>query len=103
MIEMICPKCGKLFIPAPLHRFRDEGRVYCSWTCYNHRDQKTYTLRGRKPQRVAMCDRTGTEIQEFQSALKASELTGYDYKGIQFACNSSTTFRGYLWKYKEKI
>ena len=102
MIEMICPKCKKLFIPAPLHRYRDEKGFYCSWTCYNHRDQKN-TLRGKKPQKVIMCDRTGAEIQVFQSALKASEITGYDYKSIQYACQNSTTHHGYLWRYKNDL
>lgn len=102
MTEVKCQKCGKMFIPAPLHRFRDEKGFYCSWTCYNHRVQKQAQPVGKKPQQVAMCDRNGEEIQVFQSALKASEQTGYDYKSIQFACHQSTAFRGYYWKYKEK-
>ena len=38
-----CRKCGKIFIPAPMHRYRDgheQGRWYCTWTCYNHRNDK---------------------------------------------------------------
>lgn len=37
-----CPKCGKRFISAPYHVFKEDGKYYCSWTCFNHRkDKKT--------------------------------------------------------------
>lgn len=32
-----CKKCGKQFAPAPQHVYKDEGRYYCTWTCFNHR------------------------------------------------------------------
>ena len=32
-----CKKCGREFVPAPLHRFKVGGKYYCKWTCYNHR------------------------------------------------------------------
>ena len=40
--EAICPRCGKIFCPAPYHRFKDvtNHRYYCSWTCFNHRKDK---------------------------------------------------------------
>ena len=37
---VICAKCGREFIPAPLHIFKAGGKYYCKWTCYNHRDDK---------------------------------------------------------------
>lgn len=36
--EKTCAKCGKVFIPAPFHRFYINYKWYCSWTCYNHRN-----------------------------------------------------------------
>lgn len=102
MIEMYCRKCNKLFVPAPLHRYRDDHGFYCSWTCYNHRNQNN-RLRGKKPQKVVMCDRNGNEIQTFQSALKAAERTGYEYQSIQNACKNSTPYRGYLWRYENDL
>jgi hypothetical protein len=45
---VVCSKCGREFIPAPMHRFVEE-RVsrkttrkhwYCKWSCYNHRDDE---------------------------------------------------------------
>ena len=35
--EKRCKKCGKIFIPAPMHIYKDRGKYYCSWTCYLHR------------------------------------------------------------------
>jgi uncharacterized OB-fold protein len=40
IVEMKCPKCGKIFVPAPYHAYKDGGKLYCSWTCYNHRNDK---------------------------------------------------------------
>lgn len=34
MKEMKCPECGKNFIPAPLHIYKMNGEVYCSYTCW---------------------------------------------------------------------
>lgn len=40
--EKKCAKCGKSFIVAIEHRYRQGRKFYCSWTCYNHRhDDKT--------------------------------------------------------------
>ena len=38
--EKKCKKCGKKFIPAIYHIFREGTKFYCSWTCYNHRHDK---------------------------------------------------------------
>ena len=38
--EKPCKKCGKIFIPAPLHVYKDRSKYYCSWTCYLHRKDK---------------------------------------------------------------
>lgn len=40
--EAKCAKCGKVFIPAIYHRFKEGNKYYCTWTCYNHRyDEET--------------------------------------------------------------
>ena len=36
--ELRCCKCGKNFIPAPMHIYHKGRKYYCSWTCYLHRD-----------------------------------------------------------------
>lgn len=37
----VCKKCGQTFIPAPMHIFKEHGKYYCKWTCYDHRHDKT--------------------------------------------------------------
>ena len=41
--EKKCAKCGKRFIVAIEHRYREGAKFYCSWTCYNHRHDKETT------------------------------------------------------------
>lgn len=36
--EQKCAKCGKEFISAPYHIYKKGDKWYCSWTCYNHRN-----------------------------------------------------------------
>lgn len=43
--EKKCRKCGKKFIPAPLHRYKDKSKYYCSWTCYLHRNDKEVKMK----------------------------------------------------------
>ena len=38
--EKRCKKCGKYFIAAPLHIYKEYGKYYCSWTCYLHRKDR---------------------------------------------------------------
>lgn len=38
--EKKCAKCGKLFISAPQHIYREKSKWFCSWTCYNHRNNE---------------------------------------------------------------
>ena len=41
--DMPCRRCGKRFIPAPLHIYKDKhNHYYCSWTCYLHSDDKEW-------------------------------------------------------------
>lgn len=41
IVEAKCAKCGKTFCPAPYHVYKDGRKLYCSWTCFNHRKDKT--------------------------------------------------------------
>ena len=38
--EKKCKKCGKTFFAGAEHRYKVWGTYYCSWTCYNHRNDK---------------------------------------------------------------
>ena len=49
--DVKCPICGKNFIPAPLHVYRDRrnSKRVCSWTCVC------------KSERLKMANQKGTE------------------------------------------
>lgn len=53
----ICAKCGREFIPAPQHVFKKNGRYYCKWTCYNHRNDKP-------KERIAYEDKQNTPAEK---------------------------------------
>ena len=38
--EKKCNKCGKYFIAAPEHIYKEHSKYYCSWTCYLHRKDR---------------------------------------------------------------
>ena len=98
--EVLCRKCGKNFVPAPLHIYRDEKGTYCSWTCYNHRND------GKKPtkfKKVEQCSTDGTLIRIFTSATDAAEFTGLCIKKIQRACREKSVYSGFLWRYKNDL
>lgn len=40
LTEKKCAKCGKTFIAAPYHVYKTNRKWYCSWTCYNHRNDE---------------------------------------------------------------
>lgn len=91
MVEKICPCCGKVFIPAPLHVYKDK----CSWTCYN---RKKTTDRSRA---IEQYTKSGEIKQTFVSAKKAAETINGSAEGIRIACRKCTFYKGYLWRYKK--
>lgn len=96
-METNCPKCGKTFITAPYHVFRDEKGFYCSWTCYNHRGDKIVK---RKYKTVEQYSEDGGLIRVFTSATDAAEYTGFSTNCIRNACKNGNLYNGFRWKYK---
>ena len=43
--EIKCSRCGKVFVPAPQHMYRYDGKWLCRYTCY---DQHLDEVEGRK-------------------------------------------------------
>ena len=99
LTEIKCSKCGKIFVPAPEHVYKDmyrnKKRIYCSWHCYNHRNDK----QPRKKWKAASED--GTVIKTFTSATDAAEQTGFCVKKIRMACRDQKPYMGFIWKYTE--
>ena len=46
--EKKCKKCGKKFIPAPQHIYKENSKYFCSWTCYLHRNDKEAVKRDQR-------------------------------------------------------
>ena len=55
LVERKCPVCGKIFVPAPFHVYKDGVMWFCKWTClceyrrnmeaYKEKRQKTLNHR----------------------------------------------------------
>lgn len=100
--ERKCSLCGKLFIPAPSHRYRDKnkGTIFCSWHCFNHRnDNKPSTT----IKAVEKCLRSGEIVEIYVSARVAAEQNNTDALYIREACRSGRVFKGYIWRYKNDL
>lgn len=85
--EKICPKCGKHFIPAVENVFKTRKGDYCSWTCFNHRDDKPV----RSFKNVAFYGTTTYAKAEyiFKTLIQAMAeldipLVKCSYKGLRF-------------------
>ena len=104
MKEAYCPRCGKYHIATPQHIYRDEKGLYCSWTCYLHKDdRKKKSSKNNKNKSVELLSQSGTLLKEFSSATDAAKETGFDCKCIQLACRDQSVYRGYLWRYKNDL
>ena len=93
----ICKKCGKHFIPAPYHAYQVNNDLYCSWTCYNHRNDGK---RKRNLKTVGQYTADGELIKVFPSAKEAAEALDCSYHTITCACRKGIQALGFLWKYE---
>lgn len=48
MREYNCPICGRHFVRAPKHLYKDGKRCFCSWTCYLHKDDEANSRNGER-------------------------------------------------------
>lgn len=100
MLETKCVRCGKNFIAAPLHIYKDDKGLYCSWTCYNHRRDVAKQPR-KKFKPVEQYSSDGKKlIRIYASAIDAVEYTGFTLNCIREACRSGKPYNGYMWKYQ---
>ena len=104
MIEgAICPKCGKEFFPYPEHVYTAKGKRYCSWSCFNHRNEgKIKIARAYKCKIVQQYTLDGKFLKEYKSANQAAEYMGCTANAIRNVCKGKVTSRTkFIWKYKE--
>ena len=98
--EVRCPKCGKKFVPAPQHVYKENKKTYCTWTCFNHRAEGTNRPRSRA---VLMYDKKGNFIARFDGATEAGLKINGNPNAIRDACNHGTRHKGYFWRYENDL
>lgn len=99
-MELFCPACGKRFIPAPQHIYRENYKTYCSWTCFYHRNDN------KKPQKsktIEQCSKAGNVLRTFQGAEEAAVHINGSVECVRKACRNCTSYKGYLWRYKNDL
>lgn len=64
-----CKKCGKEIFPSAYWVYKEDNKYYCSWKCYNHRDDD-------KPKREIVSPKVGDKIR----ILYMSGITSYEGK-----------------------
>lgn len=94
-----CRKCGKEFFPTPEHVYRSGSKLYCCWTCFNHRNDNK---KRRPAKQVEWRTMDGYLLNTFQSAADAAaSIEGnFQAKTIRTACRLGTPYKGYRWNYK---
>lgn len=100
IVDLICPVCGKGFVPAAEHVYRtDDGKPVCSWHClcdYRRRRSKTHGARA-----VLQLDARGGVVKEWKSARDAALVCGIDPANIRACCNGKYQLSGgYRWIWK---
>ena len=104
MLETKCKRCGKNFWVAPYHIYRDEKGMYCTWTCYNHRnDDKPKAQTHRKSIPIIQYDKSGNVVKTFNSMADAANDINGTAKSISRVCKTHTPYKGYLWRYKNDV
>lgn len=99
-IESKCLKCGRIFVPAPYHVYKNDKGYFCSWTCYNHRNDGVISK--RKMRKVEQYSIDGKFIREFNGITQAAQFVGANTNTIKKACQKPMGMcRKSLWKYKD--
>lgn len=97
-----CAKCGREFFPTPEHVYTagksPRKKYYCSWTCFNHRNERAKT-KGYRCKAVGQYTLDGVFIRRFDSANKAAEFMGIAPETVRNACRGKVKKPKFIWKY----
>lgn len=97
MVERNCPVCGKNFVRSAKHLYKEGKRLFCSWTCYIHRDETD------APRAVEQYTEYGRAKRTYKSVDEAAAMIEGNALDIVEACNNCTFYKGYLWRYKNDV
>lgn len=102
MPEAKCPMCGKIFIPAPLHTYKEHDIFYCSWRCLSHARAGATKIEKRTSPPVEMIDVDGVCVETFKDSLDAAIFVdGLEYE-VRAACREEKLYKEYMWRYKRE-
>ncbi|MBQ9468651.1 MAG: hypothetical protein IJU52_06565 [Clostridia bacterium] len=98
IVELVCPVCGRVFVPAVMHVYRDEeGRPVCTWGCL-------CALRAGKGVRgkgIMQYSLDGRFEREWESVDQAAVAYGVDPANIRNCCRKQTKSScGHVFRYK---
>ena len=95
--EAICPICGKIFMPAVYHQYKDNRYFYCSWTCYNKRERPE----DNSSRPVLQYTLDGEFVARHRNALAAADSVACTVKYLQKClAGKIEKAKGYVWKYE---
>lgn len=98
MVEAKCPKCKKLVFPTPDWVYTDKDKFYCSWTCFNHRNDNAK----QRWREVEQYTEDGVVLRTFRSANNAAEFVGVNTRYMLSACKNGTKLRNTYWRFKDE-
>jgi hypothetical protein len=83
-----CKRCGKVFVPAPLHKYRIDTNWFCSYTCHLHeseernsRRKKTHgSIKNKTILKISPID--GSVVARYYSNMEAANAEGISHKTI---------------------
>lgn len=99
IIELVCPVCGKTFVPAVMHVYRtEEGRPVCTWGCLCAYRNRRGGKRGRG---VLQYSIDGRFEREWDNTDDAAAAYGVESERIRNCCRRLTkSCCGHIWRYK---
>ena len=99
LVERVCPECGKVFVPAALHIYKDDTKFFCKWSCYNsylnRKEKRKEEVKGMKSKVILVKLDEGakmpTRAHEFDAGLdlyapKTATVPGCKYTGPIHYC-----------------
>lgn len=99
--EYSCVLCGQIFIPAPEHIYKDHRGKYCSWRCFNHRND--HKKKAYNAKTVDQFDLDGNFVNRYPSTRKAADAIDGCQDRISVACRTGRIYKGCYWEYVKEV
>lgn len=95
-----CKECGKEFYPTPMHVYKDERGIFCSWTCYRKEYHEKQELKKRTSRQIEKYTLDNVYIKTYKDAVDAAiDICGQEQR-VRKACREGIIYKNHLWRYK---